>query len=322
MDRYARQIILPQVGQQGQAKIAAAHVLVVGIGGLGCPVLQYLAGAGVGRITLVDHDTVEESNLHRQPLYALSDVGQPKVLAAKAALARLNPHVDVLARVERLTPLNAASLVAEASVVVDAGDSFAVTYALNDACHDAGIPFISASLVGVSGYVGGYCGGAPSYRAVFPDIPAQAATCATAGVLGPVVGMFGTLEAQFALQVILGMQPSPLGRVVTYDAERLAFGGFSFAGAPEPAGEKLAFLAPEQVSDADFVVDLRGEDEAPVSPFAQARRVSVESVAALAPEIAPSQRVVLVCRTGVRSARAARLLAEQGVGNAALVAMG
>ena len=199
MNRYTRQMVLPQVGRDGQDRIEAAHVLVVGAGGLGVPVLQYLAGAGIGAITLIDPDRVEESNLHRQPAYRMKDIGRYKVRAAARAIARLNPWIELLALPDRLTPANAPKLVGRADVVLDCADSYAVSYTLSDACMAAGKPLISASVLGVSGYVGGFCGGAPSLRALFPDPPDSGQTCATAGVLGPVVGMLGCLQAQMAL---------------------------------------------------------------------------------------------------------------------------
>ena len=127
-------MVLPEVGAAGQARLAAASVVVVGAGGLGCPVLQYLAGAGVGRLVIVDHDRVEETNLHRQPLYGMADIGTLKVEAADAALRRFNPGIAIDTVAERLTPQNATALVAGADLVVDAADSFAVTYVLSDAC--------------------------------------------------------------------------------------------------------------------------------------------------------------------------------------------
>lgn len=166
-DRYSRQIVLPEVGPEGQARLARTRVLVVGAGGLGCPVLQYLVGAGIGRIVLVDPDQVEESNLHRQPLYRIGDAGRLKVEAAREALAAYNPGVEVEALALRLAPDNVTSLLARADIVVDAADSFAATYVLSDACYDAGKPLVSASIVGLAGYVGAFCGGGPSYRAVF-----------------------------------------------------------------------------------------------------------------------------------------------------------
>jgi hypothetical protein len=148
-ERYARQMVLPEVGAAGQARLAAASVVVVGAGGLGCPVLQYLAGAGVGRLTIVDHDRVEETNLHRQPLYAMADIGKLKAEAAAAALRRFNPGIAVDAVAERLTPQNATALAAGADLLVDAADSFAATYVLSDACLAAAKPLVSASVIGL-----------------------------------------------------------------------------------------------------------------------------------------------------------------------------
>ena len=193
MSRYARQAILGEVGPEGQARLAAATVLVVGAGGLGCPVLQYLAGAGIGRLIIVDHDSVEETNLHRQPLYGMGDIGKPKAETARTVLQRFNPEIEIEAVIERLTPQNVEALVARADVIVDAADSFATTYVLSDACVAAAKPLVSASVIGLTGYVGAFCGGGPSYRAVFPDVSIDGATCATVGVLGTAVAVLGSL---------------------------------------------------------------------------------------------------------------------------------
>lgn len=319
-DRYVRQAVLPEVGDAGQARLAGASVLIVGAGGLGCPVMQYLAGAGVGRLAIVDHDAVEETNLHRQPLYTMDDIGKPKVEVARAALWRFNPNVSVEAHAERLTPQNATRLVADADVVVDAADSFAVTYILSDACHAAAKPLVSASVIGMTGYAGAFCGGGPSYRAVFPEVSVEGGTCATAGVLGTAVAVLGGLQAHLALHLLLGLEPTVLGRVVTFDAHRLAFGGFGFAGSPEPDAF-VPFIAPDAVTTDDLVVDLRSLEEAPVSPFAGAKRLDVEAVTSLATSL-PSQRVVLCCRSGQRALMAADRLRERGLENLALVALG
>lgn len=319
-DRYARQTVLPEVGAEGQAALAAASVLVVGAGGLGCPVLQYLAGAGVGRLAIVDHDTVEETNLHRQPLYTMADIGKPKAKTAAAALKRFNPKVEVSAVVARLTPQDAATLVADADLVIDAADSFAVSYILSDACHAIARPLVSASVIGMTGYAGAFCGGGPSYRAVFPEVSVDGGSCASVGVLGTAVAVLGSLQAHLALHLLLDLQPSVLGRVVTFDAKRLAFGGFGFAGSPEPDGY-VPFIAPEAVVASDLVVDLRGPDEAP-EPFANGRRLSVETVEKLLVRQPPSERIVLCCRSGQRSLAAADRLRERGAVNLALVALG
>ncbi|OWY13421.1 thiamine biosynthesis protein ThiF [Thioclava sp. JM3] len=317
MSRYARQMILPEIGAAGQAKLAAAHVAVIGAGGLGCPVLQYLAGAGVGRLTIFDSDMVEESNLHRQPLYRMADLGRPKVEAARDALRALNPQIAVEARATALGPQRAEKIAAEADLVIDAADSFAVSYILSDACLRAQTPLISASVLGQTGYVGGFCGEAPSLRAVFPDLPASGASCATAGVLGPVVGVIGSLQAQIALRVLLGADPPALGRMLTADLAELCFGGFSFLGTPEPE-RPLRFVSADMLCEGDLVVDLRGEDEARSPISAGAVRLPGSELTALEPT--SGQRVVLCCASGLRAWRAARVLQERGFEALALLA--
>lgn len=321
MSRYARQTVLPEVGAAGQARIEAAHVLIVGAGGLGVPALQYLAGAGIGRITLIDPDTVEETNLHRQPLYRMADIGQPKAQAAAQAVARLNPAVEVRALVDRLTPANAPGLIAAASVVLDCADSYAASYTLSDACLAAGRPLISASALGLSGYVGGFCGdrqrgGAPSLRALFPDPPDSGQTCATAGVLGPVVGMLGCLQAQMALAVVLDLRPSPLGQFTRLENGRIT--QFRFDTAPEAAGPR--FIARAEIRAGDLVVDLRPEDEAPIKATPDALRMP--SYGATGPLPRTGQRVVLACRSGLRSWRAADALSRRFDGEITLLALG
>lgn len=320
-DRYARQTVLAEVGDAGQSRLRAAHALVVGAGGLGAPVLQYLAGAGIGRITLVDPDKVERGNLHRQTLFGERFLGWPKVAAAAAMLNDLNPEVEVRPMIDRLDPSNDTALVEAADIVIDCADSFAASYILSDACLALGRPLVSASALGLSGYVGGFCGGAPSLRAVFPDLPERAANCATAGILGPVVGALGCLQAQMVLGILLDLAPSPLGRLVTFDGVGPRFGGFRFDDAPEPEAA-LRFLAVGQIDDRDFVVDLRGADEAPrpVTPFAI--RHTVGAFGPDGPRPAAGQRAVLCCRSGLRAWQAARRLRLGWSGETFLVAVG
>lgn len=313
--RHARQIVLPEVGAEGQARLARAHVLVVGAGGLGSPAIMYLAGAGVGSLTVVDPDVVEASNLHRQPIHA-GRVGWGKAESAAAFVAALDPAVEVTPLAERLTPANAAALVAEAQLVLDCADNFAVSYTLSDACMGAGVPLISASALALGGYVGGFCGQAPSLRAVFPDLPDRAGTCATAGILGPVVGTLGTIEAQMALSVLLGLTPSPLGQLVTL-APGLRWGGFRFDGAPEPEGG-FRFIDASEIGPDDFVVDLRDTDEAPVPVHPAARRGNTDAP----PAPPPGARAVIACRSGLRAWRAARILATTHPNQIALIATG
>ena len=321
-DRYGRQRVLAEVGEAGQARLAAASVLVVGAGGLGSPVLATLAGAGVGRLVVVDHDRVELSNLHRQPLFRMADLGRPKAEAARDALLAYNPEVAVEAEASgstRPTPPGWWHRPASWSMRPTASR---VTYVLSDACRDAGKPLVSASVLGQQGYVGAFCGGGPSYRAVFPDMPATVGSCAANGVLGSAVAVVGALQAHLVLQLILGLAPSPLGQLVSVDLGRLAFGGFRFDGAQEPAGASLPFIARTALSPADHVVDLRGADEAPRPVTGAAVRLTVAQIEQGDVELPRDRRVVLCCRSGVRAHRAARALEARGFTNLALLAIG
>ncbi|MES2432469.1 MAG: HesA/MoeB/ThiF family protein [Pseudomonadota bacterium] len=315
MNRYTRQIQLPGVGPSGQAKLANARVLVVGAGGLGCTVIPVLAAAGVGQMTLIDPDLIELTNLHRQTLYTMADIGTPKAIAAARRVQALNPDCQPIPLVARLDPANAPGLIATADVIVDAADSFAVTYTLSDLCLAAAKPLISASVIGQSGYVGGFCDTAPSYRAVFPDLPTQAESCATAGVLGPVVAALAAVQAQMVLAQLIGMEPSPLGRVVTLDLASWRLGGFSFVGAAESPG--FGFVATSQLTPADTLVDLRPAGAVQLLPDTQ-----ILAAADLADWPIPPGRVVLCCASGLRAWRAAQVLAARGAVSLALLADG
>ncbi|GAA6160543.1 hypothetical protein NBRC116589_27170 [Ruegeria sp. HU-ET01832] len=317
MSRYARQTILPEVGAEGQARLSAAHVLVVGAGGLAAPVLPLLAGAGVGRITVMDGDTVDLSNLHRQTLFTQADCGRPKADVAAERCRSLNSEIDVGALKQALTNLNAPNMVAQADVILDCADSYAASYILSDTCLAQGKPLISASVLGLSGYVGGFCGGAPSLRAVFPDAPDSGASCATAGVLGPVVGTIGAMQAQMALNLILGISPSPLGQMVQYDARTLRTSTFRFDNAPEP-NSCFRFVSASQLSTKDQIVELRDEAEAAIPAHPNAQRVSPENLRVIDPK--QGKRLALCCATGLRAWRAAEQIQPDWPGEIVLVA--
>lgn len=308
MTRYARQMILADVGATGQSALARAHVVVIGAGGLAAPALPLLVGAGVGRITIVDGDRVDLTNLHRQTLFREDDAGQPKAEVAARTLRTLNTDVTLTAHARALTPANAVALITGADIVLDCADSYAASYLLSDLCLALNIPLISASVLAHAGYVGGFCGGAPSLRAVFPDAPDSGASCATAGVMGPVVAQIGAMQAQMALQVILGLTPSPLGTLVRVDTRRWHSTRMDFAAAAEPA-VAFPFVTP---TDADLIVDLRPETEAPTPIHPSALRTI--------PDAPGDRRLVLACATGLRAWRAAETLHPNWPGAIALAA--
>ncbi|WIY23852.1 HesA/MoeB/ThiF family protein [Parasedimentitalea psychrophila] len=321
MSRYGRQILLPEVGVSGQNTLGAAHALVIGAGGLGSPVLPYLAAAGLGQITLVDPDVVSLSNLHRQVLFRQDDIGQSKAQVAAQALRGLNPDCRVTPIANPLTPANAMDLVQAADIVLDCADSFAVSYILSDACLALDKPLISASVLGFQGYVGGFCGQAPSLRALFPELPDRAASCDSAGVMGPVVGTIGAMQAQMALNTLLGLSPSPLGQLVRFDLHSLRIADFRFDGAAEPEAA-LSFIAPEALTASDFVVDLRSPEEAATPITALALRLTVDELKFSRPSPATGQRAVLVCRSGLRAWQAARAMQSYWTGDITLIALG
>ena len=222
--RYARHIVLREIGGPGQARLRAARVAGVGAGGLGDPALLYLAAAGVGALTVIDDDTVALSNLQRQILFGMADIGAPKAEAARAALARLNPSVAVTPRAERLVPENAARLLAGADLVIDGSDNFATRYAVNAACLALGLPLLSAAMSQWEGQVALFdpARGGPCYRCLFPEPPAEglAPSCAEAGVAGPLPGVLGALLALEAVKHLAGAGEGLRGRLLLFDGLR------------------------------------------------------------------------------------------------------
>jgi molybdopterin/thiamine biosynthesis adenylyltransferase len=228
LERYARHIVLPEVGGAGQQKLKRARVLVLGAGGLGAPVLQYLAAAGVGTLGIVDDDRVSLSNLQRQVIHATESVGAPKVESARAAIARLNPHVTVEMHRLRLDAAGAGELVARYDVVVDGSDNFETRYALADACAEGRVPLVTAavgrfdgSLTVLKPYESGADGRPlPFYRDLFPQAPPAGVvpSCAEAGILGALTGVMGTLQAMEVIKLITGIGEPLVGRLLLYDA--------------------------------------------------------------------------------------------------------
>ncbi|HEX5999077.1 MAG TPA: molybdopterin-synthase adenylyltransferase MoeB [Hyphomicrobiaceae bacterium] len=243
IERYKRHLVLREVGGQGQQKLQAARVLVVGAGGLGSPLLMYLAAAGVGTLGIVDDDRVSLDNLQRQIVHATPQVGAAKVASAAETIARLNPHVRVEAHDVRLTAANALELIGRYDLVADGSDNFATRYLVSDACCLAGKPLVFAAVGAFDGYLTTFKPFAkradgepyPTYRCVFPEPPppGTVANCAEVGVLGAAVGVVGTLQAVEVLKEILGIGESLAGRLLLYDALSARFTEIALAWDPD-----------------------------------------------------------------------------------------
>ncbi len=228
LERYARHIVLPEIGGAGQQRLKRARVLVIGAGGLGAPALQYLAAAGVGTLGIVDDDIVSLSNLQRQVIHATDTIGVPKTESARRAIAAINPHVKVARHDFRLTSGNAPALVRSYDIVVDGSDNFETRYAVADACAAEGRPLIHAAVGRFDGSVtvlkpfeNGKDGKPnPNYRDLFPEAPPAGLvpSCAEAGIVGALTGVIGTLQAMEAIKLITGIGEPLVGRLLLYDA--------------------------------------------------------------------------------------------------------
>lgn len=228
LERYARHIVLPEIGGAGQQKLKRTRVLVIGAGGLGAPVLAYLAAAGVGTLGIVDDDTVSLSNLQRQVIHDMTGLGKPKGESAKAAIQRINPHVAVELHALRLTADNAPALVAKYDLTVDGSDNFETRFAVADACQQEKKPLVHAAVGRFDGSVTVLkpfetdAAGVPnpSYRDLFPEPPPAGLvpSCAEAGIVGALTGVIGTLQAMEAIKLIAGIGEPLVGRLLLYDA--------------------------------------------------------------------------------------------------------
>jgi adenylyltransferase/sulfurtransferase len=334
---YSRQMALKEVGPRGQARLRASRVLVVGAGGLGVPVLTYLAGAGVGRIGIVDSDVLEPSNLHRQTLYSLSDVGQPKANLAAARLRALNPDVDVQTHVTRLNGENGASLIEPYELVIDCTDNFSTKFLLNDLCVRLGKPAILSSVYQYEGQLqvirpdrNGAC-----LRCVWPEATRDGlvGNCSEAGVLGPVPGVFGSLQALEALKVLLDLPGQLTNEVLVLDLTMLSVsrvrarraqpcqGGACVRVQTLPSKSidlhdiEVSFEVLEDALTENYtVVDVREVREVTESPapVSQLRHIPVGELLHGAPQLAPAGKYLIVCASGKRSLAAAQELRARG----------
>jgi adenylyltransferase/sulfurtransferase len=327
---YSRQMALKEVGAVGQAKLRASRVLVIGCGGLGVPVISYLTGAGIGRLGLVDGDRLEPSNLHRQTMYALADVGKLKAELAADRVRALNPDVDVRAYTIRLDALNAPDLIAQHDLVIDCTDNFATKFLLNDYCVQLGKPVVFASVYQYEGQLQIVRPGSACLRCVWPEATRDGivGNCAEAGVLGPVPGIFGGLQAFEAMKLLLDL-PGQLNdellvldlltlsasRVRTKRAGSCPEHAISRATAASPNLE-VSFDTLDHAYDAGFdIVDIREPNEIQEmpTPTSHSRNVPMADLLHGQPAFAPNGKTLLVCASGRRSLAAAQELRGRGL---------
>ena len=231
IERYARHLMLADVGGPGQQRLKAARVALVGLGGIGAPASLYLAAAGVGTLRLIDDDAVSLSNLQRQILFQSVDVDRPKVEVGAERLAALNPYVQIEAQPVRLTDDNAGTLLADCDVVIDGTDDFETRFIVNAACVDAGVPLVSGALGRWSGQIGVFAG-RPCYRCLVPEMPPDAETCDRVGVVGALSGVIGAMAALEAIKLIAQAGDPLTGRLLIYDGLQAATRVVGIAGDP------------------------------------------------------------------------------------------
>lgn len=346
--RYGRHLVIPEVGPEGQRRLKAARVLIVGVGGLGSPVATYLAAAGVGHLGLVDFDTVDETNLQRQILYGTSDVGRLKIDVAAMRLREINPHVDLGLHRVRFGPENALELVEAYDVVVDGTDNFPARYLVNDACVLAGKPNVWGSIFRFDGQVSVFWAQrGPCYRCLFPEPPpvGTVPSCAEAGVLGVVPGIIGTLQANEVIKLIIGLGEPLVGRLVVLDALTMELREIALRKQPScpicsdqprirelveygvpcepPGGEIAASDVPFEITVAeasawkveerDFeLVDIREPVEVSICSIEGSIHIPMRELAGRLGELDRERLVVVYCHHGARSAHVVRYLRSQG----------
>ncbi|TRX68310.1 molybdopterin-synthase adenylyltransferase MoeB [Flammeovirga kamogawensis] len=328
--RYDRHIRLNEIGVEGQEKLKAATVLVIGAGGLGCPVLQYLAAAGIGHLIIVDHDVVSISNLQRQVLFSTNDVGNSKAEVIKERLLALNPHCKITTVLKRFDKENALELVAKADVVVDGTDNFSSRYLINDACIIEDKPLVSASIQRFDGQLSvfNYQGG-PTYRCIFPNPPSaeEAPNCNEIGVVGAMVGIMGTMQATEVIKIITGV-----GKVLSGELLLISGMDMSFQKLKFKKNQKVANIStlgeynfdfceiPNQEVEIDFdtveellntdksvtLIDVREEYEREIDDIGGIN-IPLAELEERIDEIPSSKKIIFYCQSGKRSLKAIEL---------------
>ena len=322
LNRYNRQMILPELGLKGQEKLKAAKVLVIGAGGLGCPVLQYLAAAGVGTIGIVDDDVVELSNLHRQILYNHTDIGLSKAKTAATKLKLLNPHVDVNAYHERFTADNAIAICQDYDLVIDCSDNFTTRYLVNDTCVNLGKTLVFGSILQFEGQVAVFNHhGGPNYQDLYPAPPTENINCVEGGVIGILPGIIGLYMANEAIKLICHIGETLAGKLMTIDALNNTVLVFKIA--PEKQAETIKTEAKvrkikeidkttldqwlSESPDEIFLIDVREDYEHEENNIGGIN-ISLYELTASLETIPKNKKLVCYCQTGQRSKMAVQLL--------------
>ncbi|GAA4284233.1 molybdopterin-synthase adenylyltransferase MoeB [Brevibacterium daeguense] len=334
-DRYVRQTSVPGVGAEGQERLAAARVLCIGAGGLGAPAALYLAGAGIGTLGIVDDDTVELSNLHRQVIHRTADIGTAKVDSAQRALTALNPEITVRTHRTRLTRDTVLEVFRDYDIIVDGSDNFDTRYITSDACTLLGIPHVWASVLGSGGQLSVFDSTrGPVYRDLYPDVPAPGSvpSCAEGGVLGVVPGILGVAMAAEVLKLVLGYGTPLIGTVLIYDMTTAAWEQVPVAPNPDvyrPQSESdigaglrstvtvrelTEALADRARGAREFqLIDVREPWEAEVAAIPGSRLVPLGQLLDGSAEVPAGADVYVYCKAGGRSARAAAALSRRGI---------
>jgi adenylyltransferase/sulfurtransferase len=348
--RYSRHLILPEVGLAGQKKICSTSVVCIGAGGLGSPIAMYLAAAGIGKIGIVDFDTVDFSNLQRQIIHGTPDVGRPKSESAKATIQRINPNVEVVLHNTRITSQNALDILAQYDIVVDGTDNFPTRYLTNDACVLLKKPNVYGSIFRFEGQASVFAPhlNGPCYRCLYPEPPppGMVPSCAEGGVLGVLPGIIGTIQATEILKLALGKGSSLIGRLLLFNALEMKFREVRLRPDPQcplcgenPTVTKLidyemfcgitpqpaaSASNPDEVTVQEMkkaldtpslrikVIDVREPDEWQIARIDGVPLIPLGTLPQRFTELDPNQQIYIHCKSGVRSMKALHFLREQG----------
>lgn len=342
--RYARHLILPEVGVAGQERLKGSSALVVGLGGLGSPVAWYLAGAGVGRIGLVDFDTVDASNLQRQTLHLHTDIGRKKTVSAAEKLRAYNPYIEIVEHDAHLSAENALDIIREYDVIADGTDNFTTRYLVNDACVMLGKPNAYASIFRFEGQASVFAApGGPCYRCLYPEPPPPGSvpSCAEAGVLGVLPGILGAIQANEVLKLLLGIGETLVGRLLVFDALKAETRCFEVERQPScpVCGERPTIhtlqdtivscsppraqtskrvqsvppsAVPERLAAGAVLLDVREPEELLVSKLEPCRHIPMDDIPQRIGELDPNQEILVICRVGARSEEVAEYLMRRG----------